>query len=139
MLIKRRWHISWSGTDSQKTHSLSLSVRSVFALLALAALFLLALGGSFVWLLVHSVSDDAMAELEQENVLLRQSVGSLSAQIDSVQVRLKLMEDWEERVRKDDNLRQLEEGLFDDAGGASDYDPDFLPPIDATDESEGGK
>ena len=112
---------------------MSLPVRSAMVLMVLAILFILSLGACLMWLLLHQVSDDDMTALEQENTLLRDSVGDLNAQIDSVQARLELMEDWEERIRRDDNLRHMDDVLLDDPSG---YTPGFESPVDEDDETE---
>ena len=137
MLIKRRWHVTWTCTDSSRTRSLSIPVRHARLLLALAGVALLLLGGASIWLLFNDVSNAEMASLEEENELLQGSVADLATQIDSVQVRLELMEDWEERVRRDDNLRQLDEVLLDDPLSGS-YTPGYIPPPDEMDETESG-
>jgi len=136
MLIKRRWHITWSRPESLTTHSLSLSVRSALVLVVALGLFLLTLCCSLGWLLLHRVSDDDMNRLTRENELLRSSVNNVSAQVDSVQARLGLMEDWEERVSRDDNMHLLDDVPMDEQAGG--YEFGLEAPVDEADETESG-
>ncbi|GEM_PF-3332716 len=137
MLIKRRWHITWTCTDSPHSHSVSLPVRTGVVLALVVVVFLLGLGAVSAWVLFHRVDNSSMETLQQQNDLLRKNVTRLSARVDSVRARIELMEGWEERIRKDESMQQLNETLLGEYHGEEmiEGEPVKEVPLDDSDDS----
>lgn len=107
MSVKRKWHITFVRTDSAKSVNLSIS-RSLGTTALLSAIFLFSLfitGGVYIW--QKNVQAVRFDQLKKENRMLRQQLNSFSGQMDSLMIKIRLMEEWEDKLRTDKKMKSI--------------------------------
>jgi len=125
MAVSKRWHIVLSTTESSRPINISLPKKVGLFLCVLSALFLLFFSGS-IFFIIHNQSQIARAnEIFKENVVLKDKLVILSSEIDSIMTKLKLMENWEDKVRTDKNFKVINKEIREMGIGG-------LPIIDTT-------
>jgi len=107
MAVRKRWHIALSTTESSRPINISLPKKVGLFLCAMAVVFLLFFAGS-IFFIIHNQTQIAQAkEVYNENVVLKSKLVNLSTEIDSIITKLKLMENWEDKVRSDKNFKAI--------------------------------
>jgi len=125
MAVSKRWHLSISTTESFRPINISLSKKIGIFLCVLSVIFLLFFAGS-IFFIIHNQSQIAQAkDIYQENVVLKDKLVVLSSEIDSIMTKLKLMENWEDKVRTDKNFKAINKEIREMGIGG-------LPIIDTT-------
>jgi hypothetical protein len=83
-------------------------------------------GAIYVW---RRQSDLAkLSRLEKENVLLRDSMINFENQMDSLLIKIRIMEEWEDQMRQERRLRVISPDVRAlGSGGEPFMDPTFLP------------
>jgi murein DD-endopeptidase MepM/ murein hydrolase activator NlpD len=89
-------------------------------------LSLLGTGTVYVW---RRQSDLAqLTRLEKENALLRESMTNFTNQMDSLLIKIRIMEEWEDHLRQERRLRVINPDVRALGSGGEPYiDPSFLP------------
>ncbi len=107
MSVKRKWYITFVQTDSDKSVNLSISKRlgtiALFSAFFIFSMFLT--GGVYIW--QKNVQAIQFNNLKKENNLLKQQLYSFSNQMDSLLIKIKLMEEWEDQLRTDKKLKKI--------------------------------
>ncbi len=125
MAVSKRWHIALSTTESSRPINISLPKKTGLFLCVLSVIFLLFFAGS-IFFIIHNQSQIAQAnEIFNENIILKDKLVILSSEIDSIMTKLKLMENWEDKVRSDKNFKAINKEIREMGIGG-------LPIIDTT-------
>lgn len=127
MAVSKRWHIALSTTESSRPINISLPKKAGLFLCALSVVFLLFFAGS-IFFIIHNQSKIAQAnEIFNENVILKDKLVILSSEIDSIMTKLKLMENWEDKVRSDKNFKAINKEIREmGIGGSPIIDTTFI-------------
>ncbi len=107
MAVSKRWHIALSSTESSKPVNLSLPKKMGLTLLILAISLLLLFAGSIYYIIQNNNKIVKAKQILNENKQLKNKIYSLSSQIDSVMAKIKLMEEWEDKIRSDKNFKTI--------------------------------
>ncbi len=125
MNINKKWSFTFEQTDSSKTQSFSLNRNLGFFLLSFAIL-------SFILLFVYAFygfktksNELSTKKIEQENKLLKEKLLSLNNELDSINSKLLLIEDWEDSIRTEKNFKEINKEIRKMGTGG-------LPKIDTT-------
>jgi murein DD-endopeptidase MepM/ murein hydrolase activator NlpD len=119
MAVSKRWHIALSTTESSRPINISLPKKVGLFLCAMAVVFLLFFAGS-IFFIIHNQAQIAQAkEVYSENVVLKSKLVNLSTEIDSIITKLKLMENWEDKVRSDKNFKAINKEIREMGIGGS--------------------
>lgn len=98
-------------TKSESKQEKYISRRSWYVLLSLILVLTMLLAGS-VWFIIDNYHKYRLAsETLSENKLLKEKFTGLSAEIDSLTARLKTMEEWEDSIRKEYNLKEINKDI----------------------------
>lgn len=128
MSVKRKWYITLMQTDSTKMVNLSIS-KSIGHFLTASILFLICVFGAgsyYVW--KKNIELAQLDKLKKENVLLREKLSGMSTQMDSVLIKIRIMEEWEDNLRAERKLRLINPDIRALGSGGEPYiDPSFLP------------
>lgn len=107
MAVAKRWHIALSTTESSRPINISLPKKLGIFLCTLIAVFFLFFAGS-IYFIIHNHSQIVEArKIFDENVILKDNLVTLSSEIDSIMTKLKLMENWEDKIRSDKNFKVI--------------------------------
>ena len=107
MAVSKRWHIILSSTESSKPLNVSVSKKFGIFLGTITIVFVLIFVGSIVYI-IHNHNQIAEAKnIFNENQLLKNRLVILSSEIDSIMTKLRLMENWEDKIRSDKNFRMI--------------------------------
>jgi len=115
-------------TDSAKSVSLSINKNIGHFLIFFVVLLVVAFGagGFYVW---KKNSDLAqLSKLQKENVHLREKLEHFTTQLDSILIKIKIMENWEDDLRQEKKLEIINQDIRAlGSGGVPFMDPTFLP------------
>lgn len=133
MAIKRKWFITLVQSDSAKSVNLSISKRlGTFAIASvLFVLLFILLSGVYFW--NKNIQALQYDKVKQENVLLKKQIDKYSNQMDSVMIKIKLMEEWEDKIREEKKYKIIDKEVRSLGSGGlpyynqtfSKYDPEF--------------
>jgi len=127
MAVKKRWHIALSGTGAQKTKSFSMSQKNGVFLLSVLAVILCLSVFSAIYIGYNQVRIARANQVLAENDKLQEQIVTLSSQVDSILVKMKQMENWEDKVRDDKNFKQINKEIREmGIGGMPVYDSTFV-------------
>ena len=127
MAVSKRWHIVLSTTESSRPFNISLSKKLGIFLCAMAVLFLLFFAGSIFFIILNQSQIAQANEISNENIILKDKLVILSSEIDSIMSKLKLMENWEDKVRSDKNFKAINKEIREmGIGGLSIIDTTFI-------------
>ncbi|MCK9328548.1 MAG: M23 family metallopeptidase [Candidatus Cloacimonetes bacterium] len=128
MSVKRKWYITLMQTDSSKMVNLSISKNIGHFVSAFILLLIIVLGISSFYVWKKNVELAHLNRLEKENQLLREKIAFVSTQMDSVLIRIKVMEEWEDNLRGERRLKAINPDIRAlGSGGEPHSDPSFLP------------
>ena len=128
MSVKRKWYITLMQTDSSKMVSLSISKNIGHILIVFIFLFVLFFGSGAYYIWNKNSDLKALAKLEKENYLLREKMSHFSTQMDSLLIKIRVMEDWEDNLRQERRLKTINPDVRAlGSGGEPFNDPSFLP------------
>ena len=125
MAVSKRWHIALSTTESFRPINISLPKKVGIFLCALTVVFLLFFAGSIFFIILNQSQIAQAKDIYKENVVLKDKLVILSSEIDSIITKLKLMENWEDKVRSDKNFKAINKEIREMGVGG-------LPIIDTT-------
>lgn len=114
---------SVKSTDGNDLMIIRVSRRffSVFIIFCIVALALLAAVGIYVGRSYKEVA--LMRQVQAENALLKDRIYSLNSEIDSIMIKLELMEQWEDEIRSRENFKEINNEVREMGIGG-------LPPLD---------
>jgi len=125
MAVSKRWHIALSTTESSRPINISMPKKIGISLCILTVVFFIFFIGS-IFFIIHNQSQIAQAnKIFEENIVLKDKLVILYSEIDSIMVKLKLMENWEDKVRSDKNFKAINKEIREMGVGG-------LPVIDTT-------
>lgn len=107
MAVKKRWHITFTSTESARPYTITITKKLGLALGSIALLFLIIIVTSLIYIGFHQNKIIVAQQLIKENDHLKQRLTHLSGEIDSILVKLKLMEEWEDEIRLEKNLKNI--------------------------------
>jgi murein DD-endopeptidase MepM/ murein hydrolase activator NlpD len=107
MAVKKRWHITFTSTESPRPYTVSLTKKLGIALGSLAVIFLIIIAGSLIYIGYHQNKIITAQQIIKENEHLKERLSELSGEIDSILVKLRLMEEWEDEIRLEKNLKNI--------------------------------
>jgi len=127
MAVSKRWHIALSTTESSRPINISVPKKIGISLCILAVVFFIFFIGS-IYFIIHNQSQIAQAnEIFEENIVLKDKLVILYSEIDSIIVKLKLMENWEDKVRSDKNFKAINKEIREmGVGGSPVIDTTFI-------------
>ena len=125
MAVSKRWHLTLSTTESFRPINISLSKKIGIFLCVLSVIFLLFFAGSIFFIILNQSQIAQANEISKENTILKDKLVILSSEIDSIMTKLKLMENWEDKVRSDKNFKAINKEIREMGIGG-------LPIIDTT-------
>ena len=128
MSIRKKWYITLMQTDSSKMVSLTISkhIGSMIFIVIFIIMSLFASGAIYVWRRQADLAQ--LSRLEKENTLLRESMSNFSNQMDSLLIKIRIMEEWEDHMRQERRLRVINPDVRAlGSGGEPFIDPTFLP------------
>jgi len=111
MAVKKRWHITFTSTESPRPYTISITKRQRFSLGIFALLFVILITGSITFIIYNQNKVISAQLILKENELLKNKMSELSGDIDSILVKLKLMEEWEDEIRLEKNLKSINKEL----------------------------
>ena len=111
MELRKKWHIILSHANG--ANLLNISLNKTIGIIFFAVLGLLFLGMllSAAFLIRYHIYFPQIEQLQTENRLLRSELDKLVTEIDSVMFRMKQMEEWEDQIRLDRNIGQINRDL----------------------------
>ncbi|MCF7857916.1 MAG: M23 family metallopeptidase [Candidatus Cloacimonetes bacterium] len=125
MAVSKRWHITFSTTESSRPVNISLSKKFGTFLCGLTVFFFLLFSGSIYFVVSNQAQIAKANEIFRENLILKDKLVLLSSDIDSIMTKLKLMENWEDKVRSDKNFKAINKEIREMGVGG-------LPIVDTT-------
>lgn len=108
MAVKKFWHISIFSTEAVKPINISLSKKLGFGLFGFAAFLFLLLSSSIIYIIHNQDQVITAQKILSENEKLKNKLQVLTTQVDSMMAKLKLMEEWEDKIRSDENFRSID-------------------------------
>ncbi|HHE38260.1 MAG TPA: M23 family metallopeptidase [Candidatus Cloacimonetes bacterium] len=125
MVFMKKWHLTLSATDSSNTKNIRISKNTILFLGISTFVFLMLLIGSIFYVIQNQYKIYEAHQILEENDQLKDKIYSLSSEIDSILVKLKLMEEWEDKVRSDKNFKEINKDIRNMGMGG-------IPQIDST-------
>ena len=126
MAIKKRWHIALSSTGASKTINISLPEKGGIATFVTLAIIILLSIASSIYIVHNHIRIAKANQIISENEKLQDRIIELSSDIDSVLLKIKQIEEWEDKVRKDKNFKQINKEIREmGIGGIPVYDSTF--------------
>ena len=107
MAVKKRWHITFTSTESPRPYTVSITKKLGLTLGTLAVVFLIIMAGFIVYIGYHQNKIITAQQIIKENEHLKEQLSELSGEIDSILVKLRLMEKWEDEIRLEKNLKNI--------------------------------
>ncbi len=107
MAVKKRWHITFTSTESPRPYTISISKKAGILLGSFTLFIMFIIITSIIYIGYNQNKIITAQQTLNENDLLKQRLISLSGEIDSILVKLKLMEEWEDEIRLEKNLKNI--------------------------------
>ena len=125
MAVSKRWHIALSTTESSRPFNMSIPKKTGFFFCAVVIAFVLIFIGSIAYVVYNHNKIAEAQNIIKENELLKERLFTLSFEIDSIMTKLKLMENWEDKIRSDKNFKSINKEIREMGVGG-------LPQVDST-------
>ena len=128
MSLRKKWIVQFMKVDSQKTVQFSFSkiVGILLIFMVVITVSMLATSFNYVWKKQGEVTH--LSKLQKENELLRSRMFNFSTQMDSLLIKIRIMEEWEDNMRQERRLPIINPDVRAlGSGGAPYTDPVFLP------------
>lgn len=127
MAVSKRWHIALSSTEASRPYNISIPKKIGLLLAALTIVFLLTYTISIGYIIYNHSKIARANDILLENELLRDRLYTISTEIDSIMLKLQLMEDWEDKIRSDENFKSISKEIREmGIGGMPQVDSTFL-------------
>lgn len=125
MAVSKRWHIALSTTESSRPFNMSIHKKTGIFFCTAAIAFVLIFIGSIAYVAYNHNKIAEAQDIIKENELLKERLFILSFEIDSIMTKLKLMENWEDKIRSDKNFKSINKEIREMGVGG-------LPQVDTT-------
>ena len=128
MSIRRKWYITLMQADSSKQVNLTISnnIGNFLLIVLLLCISTLGCGAFYIWKKNSDLVQ--LSKLQKENAVLRERLEYFSDQMDSLLIKVQIMENWEENLRQERRLRPVNSDVRALGSGGEPYqDPSFLP------------
>lgn len=125
MAVLKRWHVAFSSTESPRPVNISVPRKLGIFLLSLIILFMILFSGSAVYVGINYAKIAEANAILAENKLLRERLYTISTEIDSMLIKIKLIEDWEDKIRSEKNFKSINKEIREMGVGG-------MPTIDST-------
>ncbi len=125
MAVSKRWHIALSTTESSRPFNMSIHKKTGIFFCTAAIVFVLVFIGSIAYVAYNHNKIAEAQDIIKENELLKERLFTLSFEIDSIMTKLKLMENWEDKIRSDKNFKSINKEIREMGVGG-------LPQVDTT-------
>ncbi len=125
MAFSKRWHITFLATEATRPYSFSVSKKLGIIVVSAVTVFFILLISSLVYIFYNQSKIAEAYSILNENEILREKIYTLSSEIDSIMLKLKLMEDWEDKIRSDENFKSINKEIREMGVGG-------IPKIDST-------
>jgi len=127
MAVSKRWHIALSSTEASRPVNISIPKRLGLFLLSLAVIFSISFCVSIGYIVYNHSKIARANDILSENLLLRDRLYTISTEMDSIMLKLQLMEDWEDKIRSDENFKSISKEIRElGVGGLPQVDSTFL-------------
>jgi murein DD-endopeptidase MepM/ murein hydrolase activator NlpD len=127
MAVSKRWHIALSSTEASRPVNASIPKKFGFFLFSIAILFLITFFISIGYIAYNHSKIARANDILSENELLRDRLYTISSEMDSIMLKLQLMEDWEDKIRSDENFKSISKEIRElGVGGMPQVDSTFL-------------
>jgi murein DD-endopeptidase MepM/ murein hydrolase activator NlpD len=107
MAVKKRWHITFTSTESPRPYTISITKKLGLIAGAFTIFLVFLIISSILYLGYNQNKVIAAQNVLKENDLLKGRLSELSVEIDSILAKLKLMEEWEDEIRLEKNLKNI--------------------------------
>jgi len=111
MAVKKRWHITFTSTESPRPYTVSLTKKLGLIFGVFVLIFFVLISGSIAYVAYNQSKVITAQNVLKENELLKNKLSDLSVEIDSILVKLKLMEEWEDEIRLEKNLKNINQEI----------------------------
>lgn len=125
MAVKKRWHITLTSTESPRAKSITIPKNLGFFIIFVIAIILISLITSIIYVVSQQNQLYQAQQVINENEMLKGKLQDLTVEIDSILTKLKLMEDWEDEIRSEKQLKAVNKEIREMGIGG-------LPQIDTT-------
>lgn len=125
MAVSKRWYISLTSTDAEALRSIAVSKKVGIAIISFLSILILLFIASLVFVLKNQTQIIEAQHVIEENQILKEKLLAISTEIDSILVRIRLMERWEDDIRAEKNLEAINKEIREMGIGG-------YPPIDTT-------
>jgi len=125
MAVSKRWHIALSTTESSRPFNMSIPKKTGVFFCAVVIAFVAIFIGSIAYVAYNHNKIAEAQDIIKENELLKERLFTLSFEIDSIMTKLKLMENWEDKIRSDKNFKSINKEIREMGVGG-------LPQVDTT-------
>lgn len=130
MAVSRRWHITLSTTEATCPVNISISKKLGVFIITSMVIFLLILISSMVYIFYNHTKISQANRILTENEVLKERIYTLSTEIDSMMIKLKLMEDWEDKIRSDENFKMINKDIREMGIGGIPYSDSTFSSLD---------
>ena len=128
MSIRKNWYISFMQADSARSISFCLNKTLGYYVLAFIFIILLIFSTTAFYVWKKNSELTHLSKLEKENEILRERMYHFTTQMDSMLIKIKIMEDWEDIIRQERRLPVISpDSRALGSGGEPFSDPIFLP------------
>ena len=127
MSLQRKWYITFMQTDSSRSVCLSVNknIGHLLVLFFILIVIAFASGAFYVWKKNSDLAE--LSKLQKENTLLRERLTHFSTQMDSILIKIRIMENWEDDLREDKKLKIINPDIRAlGSGGEPFIDPTFI-------------
>ncbi len=111
MALKKKWHIILTHTEGRNLFNVSLNKTAGIAVFAGFGILLLGMLLSAAFLVRYRIHFPQIEQLQAENKILREELDRIVTELDSVMLRLKQMEEWEDELRLERNIGLINRDL----------------------------
>ena len=107
MAVKKRWHITFTSTESPRPYTISITKKSGITLVSVFVFIIMLIFASILYIGYNQNKIISAQQILNENSKLKEKLTVLSGEIDSILVKLRLMEEWEDEIRLEKNLKNI--------------------------------
>lgn len=125
MALKKRWFITLTSTEYSRPINFVISRNAGITMAVMLGLSIIILLAGIYYAVYNQTRIYAAQHLLAENELLRDKIESLSTEIDSILTKLRLMEEWEDEIRSEKNLKTIDKDIREMGIGG-------IPQVDTT-------
>lgn len=125
MAVKKRWFVTLTSTESARPINFVFSRKAGITMAVMLGLSVIILLAGLYYVVYNQTRIFAAQQVIAENALLRHKIESLTTEIDSILTKLRLMEEWEDEIRSEKNLKTIDKDIREMGIGG-------IPQVDTT-------